>query len=264
MNGPFELLLFVATPGMARAADDAGIDGLVIDWESRGKAERQTGYDTQINRQTPDDLRAVRAVTQLPIVCRLNPYGPWTPGEVEQAVIDGADEIMLPMVRGRDDVARTLDLASGRVPVGILIETADASCQPQVFSDLPLSRVYVGLHDLAIERGSTNPFEAVADGTVERVRDACTMAFGFGGLTLPDRGTPIPCRLLMAEMARLGCRFSFLRRSFLRDVPPEKFEEGVRAIRAALATAGADGASDRRALVEAIMRWEQGPCAAGR
>jgi len=83
---------------------------------------------------------------------------------------------------------------------------------------LPLTRVYLGLHDLAIERRTPNPFRAISDGIVERVRSAFQIPFGFAGLTLPDRGFPIPCRLLIAEMARLGCSFSFLRRSFLRDI----------------------------------------------
>jgi hypothetical protein len=76
----------------------------------------------------------------------------------------------------------------------------------------------VGLNDLAIDRACPNIFQAVIDGTVENIRQAFTVPFGFAGLTLPDRGFPIPCRLLIGEMARLKCQFSFLRRSFHRDI----------------------------------------------
>src|SRR5205823_7797724 len=104
---------------------------------------------------------------------------------------------------------------------------------------LPLSRVYVGLNDLAIDRGAPSIFTAVADGTVERLRGHFRAPFGFGGLTLPDRGSPIPCRLLIAEMARLDCAFSFLRRSFIRDTAGHKMQPMVSRIRTALLEASA-------------------------
>jgi hypothetical protein len=37
------------------------------------------------------------------------------------------------------------------------------------------------------------------------------------GLTRPDAGHPVPCRLLVGELARLGAAFTFLRRSFHAD-----------------------------------------------
>ncbi len=58
----------------------------------------------------------------------------------------------------------------------------------------------------------------MTDGTVDQVRRAFHVPFGVAGLTLPERGEPIPCRLLIGEMARLDCHFSFLRRSFHRDI----------------------------------------------
>ena len=79
-----------------------------------------------------------------------------------------------------------------------------------------LEHVGVSIAKEAEDIGSI--FAAVADGTLERARRPFDVPFGFGGLTLPERGVPIPCRLLMGEMGRLGCRYSFLRRSFHRDV----------------------------------------------
>jgi hypothetical protein len=83
---------------------------------------------------------------------------------------------------------------------------------------LPLSRVYVGLNDLAIDRKKRFIFSALADGTVDYIRQYIKVPFGFAGLTLPDCGYPIPANLLYSEMARLLCSFAFLRRSFLRDI----------------------------------------------
>ncbi|MGW8178491.1 MAG: hypothetical protein ACWGQW_06970, partial [bacterium] len=86
-------------------------------------------------------------------------------------------------------------------------------------------------------RKSPSIFDAVADGTVERVRAHFEIPFGFGGLTLPDCGAPIPCRLLIAEMARLDSNFSFLRRSFHRDIRGKRMATEVPRIKRALAEA---------------------------
>ncbi len=96
---------------------------------------------------------------------------------------------------------------------------------------------------------------------MERVRAASRAPFGFGGLTVPERGAPVPCRLLMGEMIRLGCAFSFLRRSFHRDVRDVPVEDAVPRMRAALARAAArppgDVARDRRALEGALLHAGQ-------
>jgi hypothetical protein len=234
MPTPFQLLLFAHTPTIAAAAETAGVDGLVVDWELRGKDERQAGFDTEINAHTREHLRSVRGATTLPIVCRLNGYGPWTSEEIEAALGDGADELLLPMVRRAEDAARTLDAVRGRAGVGVLIETNEAVRCRGALARLPLSRIYVGLNDLAIDRGSSNIFDALVDGTVEAVRHDIDVPFGFGGLTVPQLGRPVPCHLLINEMARLRCAFSFLRRSFMRDVPLGDFAMATIQIRAAL------------------------------
>jgi hypothetical protein len=171
------------------------------------------------------------------VICRINAFGPRTTQEVERAIGEGVDELLLPMVRRVDEVVSILELVGGRCGVGILVETV-AACElaPQL-GTLPLSRVYVGLNDLAIDRRSRTIFAPLVDGTMERLRPCFDMPFGFGGLTLPERGDPIPCRLLIAEMARLRCQFSFLRRSFHRDIEGRDIHREVPALLAALSDA---------------------------
>lgn len=262
-----ELLLFATDPLLVRAGTAAGVDGVIVDWERRGKARRQQGADTQINHDTLDDLIAVRTATDARVICRINGHYAGTKAEVDQACAAGAAEILLPMVRHPREVEATMAAADGRCTVGIMIETEAAVTHAAVLGRMPVSRVYLGLNDLAIERGSANLFEAVADGTVERVCAAVEAPVGFGGLTLPDRGSPIPCRLLMSEMARLRCAFSFLRRSFLRDVPPARLPEAVRRIRSALAAARRRSAHqvdhDRQTLAAAIHAWSATATATG-
>ncbi len=93
-----------------------------------------------------------------------------------------------------------------------------------------LKRVYVGLNDLAIARKTESIFTALIDGTIERIRPLFHVPFGLGGLTLPDRGYPIPCRLIMSELARLRCTFTVLRRSFHADTVQEEVGDAVKRI----------------------------------
>lgn len=259
----FSLLLFSTDPARIREAVAAGIDAILVDWENRGKQQRQADADTEINHDTLDDLRRVRAATDARVICRINGYDPdVTPREAAAAIEAGADELLLPMARRPEEVERTLDLAGGRAGVGMLIETTVAVRRVEQFAALPLARVYVGLNDLAIERRTPNLFTAVADGTLDAVRRAFRAPFGFGGLTLPERGAPIPCRLLIGEMARLGCSFSFLRRSFRADTEGRDLRVEVPRIRQALSEAAARPATavvaDRRRLIEAIEAWRPG------
>jgi citrate lyase beta subunit len=226
-----ELFLFTTDADYAREALAAGIDGLVVDWEHLGKQQRQLGADTEVNHDTVEDLVRLRRGIDAPILVRIHAAGDASAREVEEAIDGGATEILLPMVRRVDDVTHVLELIDGRCGLGILIETADAVRIAEELCALPLSRVYVGLNDLSIDRGIANIFASVADGTVEQVRGACARPFGFAGLTHPDGGSPIPCRLLIDEMVRLDCAFSFVRRSFRRDVQRYGVVETVRALR---------------------------------
>jgi hypothetical protein len=255
----FELALFTARPELVSAAGAAGIDTIVVDWERAGKAERQKGADTQIGSDGPEDLRRVRAATAARVICRVNRPGKGTEAEIDLACDLGADEVLIPMVEEPCEVVRALDRARGRCGVGLLVETLGAVAAAGELARLPLTRAYVGLNDLAIARGTPNIFRPVVDGLLEEVRRPFRVPFGFGGLTIPHGGIPIPCRLLIAEMDRLGCDFGFLRRSFLRDVPAEIFPDAIAGLRRELdAARGRDAAGrarDREELVAAVGAW---------
>lgn len=231
---PFELLLFSAAPDVIAAACSTDIDAFVVDWENQGKYERQRGADTQINHDTVADLQRVRAATTRTVICRINGVNPTTRREVAQAIDAGADELLVPMARHPRELETVLRLVRGRCAVGMLLETREAVANAADFATLPLRRVYFGLNDYSIATGARSIFDAVADGTVARTLEVFDVSCGFGGLTLPACGTPLPCRLLMAEYARLHCGFCFLRRSFLRDADHRDLAGSVRQIRHAL------------------------------
>jgi hypothetical protein len=233
----FELFLFTRDGALARSAIAAGVDGIVIDLERNGKRIRQIGADTEVNEDTIEDLRFMRGMTTARILCRINAVGGDTKHEVEAVIAAGADELLLPMVRDIDDVECVLDVANGRIGVGILVETRDAVANAGRLGRLPLTRAFVGLNDLAIERRSPSIFSPLSDGTVAEVRNAFRARFGVAGLTIPEGGDPLPSRLLAGELARLQCDFTFLRRSFKRDTRDRSLDIEVPRIRDALRTA---------------------------
>lgn len=213
-----ELFLFTTDPQHAAAVVRAGAAGVVVDWEIRDKHRRQLGEGTEVNTHTPADLARVRAATTGRVLCRVDGAGPHTPAQIELAVALGADEVLLPMVREPADVDLALAAAAGRCGVGILVETQEAVDRVGELARRPLSRVYVGLNDLRIDRGSSALFAPLVDGTVQAVRRAVRCPLGVAGLTRVGRGAPVPTRLLTAELARLDASFTFLRRSFRADV----------------------------------------------
>lgn len=215
---PIDLYAFYRPGTDLTAFAAAGITGLVIDWEAKNKNLRQAGFNTEINLHSASDLTAACAQDALPVLCRINGPNLYSQEEVDIAASSGAKEIILPMVRSAEQVEAALDAIGGRCQLAIMIETKDAVENAHLLSHLPISRVYVGLNDLCIDRGSHNLFEPLIDGTLEHLREEFRIPLGYAGLTHADSGSPIPCHLLIYKMASLGCNFTFLRRSFYHDL----------------------------------------------
>jgi HpcH/HpaI aldolase/citrate lyase family len=259
-----DFVLFECRQEASRAAVAAGIDSLIVDLEWRDKERRQQGADTEINCDRVESLADLVAAGARQRFCRVNAWGEWTAAEVERALEQGATHLFLPMAREASVVERFVRQLDGRAAAGALIETADAVERAAEFAATGLSYVYVGLNDLSIDRGRRPLFEPVADGTVEGVRAALPgVAFGFAGATVVDGGDPVPCRLLLGEMARLDCAFTFLRRSWRREVADRDAATEIARLRATWRKLGArDSAAvarDREALLAAIAAAERPP-----
>jgi hypothetical protein len=215
----FELMLFENSSKNAHAIIPFGIRRFILDWEHLGKVNRQEGFDTEIKPGRPEDLVAIARIPDALTWCRINRYGSYTRDEIECAIFSGVIGIFLPMVTSPKEVEDFLRIVNHRCQVGILIETKEALVRIDELAKFPLDRVYFGLNDFAISRGGGSIFCALLDGSVESARVAFSQTpFGFGGVTAIGYGFPVPCSRLIEEMARLKCQFSFLRRSYRKDV----------------------------------------------
>lgn len=228
-----DLFAFYSNIELSRELDNNGVDGFVIDWEHLGKEDRQYMYDTQINLHTKNDLVDLRKTTKRPIICRTNAPEFLNEIEISEAIDGGADEILIPMIRNQQEVELILEMVNGRIPVGIMVETREAIEMLDFFNQFQLSRCYVGLNDLSIARKTSNIFQPLTDGLLADIRKKINIPFGFGGLTHPKLGSPLPCEVLISQMVLYKTSFTFLRRSFYRDIQFFDIKTILKAIREA-------------------------------
>ena len=174
MSKPLDLFLFTVDPIFGRTALSAGISAFVVDWEQKGKTQRQVGFDTEINTDTVNDIRIMASQPGFRVVCRINSMGSQIQEEVDSAIEAGATVLILPMVETPREVERYMECVGGRVSAGILVETVVACSRAKEFASLGVDRVYVGLNDLSISRGRNNIFEPFIDGAVDRLRKSFT------------------------------------------------------------------------------------------
>lgn len=228
---PLELVLFESDPVRASAAHAQGISSFIFDVEAHGKRDRQRAFDTDISAVSLDELSTFVTKSKIRPICRLDSWHDGTASDVERAIASGASELIFPMVRTAVEVEHLLSLVAGRVPSGIMIETEEILDCVSEIGRMPLSRAYVGLNDLMISRGGRNLFEPMIDGTIDRIRSQIgSVWFGVAGATRVDGGSPVPFRLLLADLARLDVEFTMLRRSFRRDVELDKIGPAIQGI----------------------------------
>jgi hypothetical protein len=248
LDDQLALFLFTTDLKCALRAQEAGIDSVIVDWEWRGKRERQAGYSTEVNADTPEDVAALAERLRIPVTVRVDRMQENTGHDVELALDHGAGMIMLPMAEQASDVERFVRLVRGRATTIIQIETESLVQQCKALRSVDWDCAYIGLNDLMVSRRASWIWEPLVDGTVERIFDILhDRTVGFGGVTVVGGGKPLPFIELLREMARLGCRLSFLRRTFKAEILDRDICAEMGAVRAAWAAA-------RRRGPEAVRR----------
>lgn len=214
-----KLMYITNDPAVARIAVDAGVDRIFIDMEVLGKAERQGGMDTVQSHHVPADIAAVRSAIgdRAEIMARVNPLNPDSQAEINAAVANGADAIMLPMWRTAENLRQLVQMVGGRAKVMPLLETdaaaehlADAVRVPGV------DQMHIGLNDLHLCYHRKFLFQLLTDGTVDRLCTqlrAAGLPFGFGVVGRPGSGA-LPAEYIIGEHYRLGSQYVILSRSF--------------------------------------------------
>lgn len=215
------LMLLTNDRQFAKTAQSAGVDRIFVDLEFLNKRERQRSRNTLISDHTLEDVGMMRSIlTKSKLLVRTNPPNPSLRSEVHQALENGADVLMLPMVVDADEVKEYVDYVAGRASVSIMIETTQALARIEKILDVPgIDEVFIGLNDLHIGFGLTFMFELLSGGIVEYVADILNereISFGFGGIAKIGEGL-LPAEYIIGEHYRLGSQSVILSRTFRND-----------------------------------------------
>jgi HpcH/HpaI aldolase/citrate lyase family len=230
-----ELLQITNDPVLAAQCD--AMDGMriFVDLERNGKQERQAGRNTFLSTHQMADIAPIAVVLKRArLMVRLNPVFAGSGAEIDESIAAGAQMLMLPMFRGKADLAAFCALVDGRVPVVALLENADALHSIKDWIATPgLAEVFMGLNDLHISLGMRFMFEPLARGLVDSVAATVHqqgLRFGFGGIARVDQGQ-INGATVLGEHLRLGSQAVILSRSFHSDAETSNFAQDIAALR---------------------------------
>ena len=229
-------------PKIAMIAQDAGVDRVWVDMEYKGKEDRQAGMNTVKSMHTVEDVRRLRPLlTSSALQVRINPLDGDSEKEVNDVIAAGADYIMLPMFKTREDVESFISLVGGRAKTILLLETAEAAESLESYVDLKgIDEIHIGLNDLHLSYKKDFMFELLTDGTVGRLARVLRehhVRFGFGGIARIGYGM-LPAEKILTEHYHLGSQMAILSRAFCNanlvedpETVREDFVVGVRKIR---------------------------------
>ena len=216
----FVLTLFTNNPGLAKAANDAGINRIGLDLEKIGKEHRQDASKAWISNHQIHELQAIRdQLTQAALFCRTNPIHAGSRNEIDYLIDQGVAVLMLPMFRTVKEAATFIEMVDGRAFVSLLVETAAAAMRLKEIVKLPgIGEIHFGLNDMYLDMKLSNHFEVLTSGLLEMLSDIALTAgipFGLAGIgRVNDSRLPISSDLIYAQYPRLGATRALVARVF--------------------------------------------------
>lgn len=219
MTNDLKLMLFTHDSAFAKQAEDAGIDRIVVDFEFRGKAARQSGYHLEVNKASLSELKEIRKAVTIPVLARTNPIWSESREEISAIISEGADIVMLPMFRTKYEVHKFIEFAGKGIKKNLLFETKKSVEIVRELHPFQFDEYYIGLNDMAVDYGLSFAYDVLQHNVVSHIRQSLPdRPFGFGGITVSDGGSPLTTRKIMKQMAKYNCSLAILRRAFKRDI----------------------------------------------
>ncbi|MFC4710139.1 aldolase/citrate lyase family protein [Enterococcus eurekensis] len=237
-----KLMYITNNTEVAKVAEKSGVDWLFIDLEINGKEDRQGHLDTVISRHHITDVKKIKEVLHTSeLIVRVNPIFQGSKAEIDRVIADGADIIMLPFFKTKNEVETFVRYVSGRVKTMLLLETPEAvGVIDDILSVDGIDFIHIGLNDLHLGYGLTFMFELLSDGTVEKLCNKFkekNIPYGFGGIAQLGQGA-LPAEYIIGEHYRLNSTMVILSRSFcdmnkIKNIEEaeELFERGISEVR---------------------------------
>lgn len=203
---------------LAKYAEESSIERIMVDLEVLGKDERQGHLNTVFSKHTYQDIENIRnVISKSNLLVRINPINENSKEEIERVISLGADIIMLPMFKTKQEVEIFIDYVDKRVKTCLLLETAQAVARLNDILEVKnIDEIHIGLNDLHLSMGLDFMFELLSGGLVEylanKIRDK-NIKFGFGGVARLGEGM-LDASLILSEHYRLGSSMVILSRDF--------------------------------------------------
>lgn len=202
--------------------ESAGIQRIMVDLETLGKAERQSGLNSVQSNHSFDDIINLRnKLTRSALMVRSNPWNKNSPEEIDRIIDCGADIIMLPMFRRTEEVEVFLKAVNGRAKTILLLETPQAFVMTEeVLKSGGFDELFIGLNDLSLAMSLDFMFELLAGGVVESIGNLCEkyqIPFGFGGIGTLNSGA-ISGLSIIQQHARLNSSLVILSQTFKSEI----------------------------------------------
>ncbi len=242
-----EFSLITGNLEFASAAESLGIDRILLDLETKGKAARQAGGGLFLSNHTIDLVPRMRSIlSKAALVVRINPVDQESREEIDEVIGGGAHFLMLPYFHSASEVRQFVELVDGRAKTILLIETRGAVENLREILEVEgVDELHLGLNDLTISFGRRVMLEVICDGVVDQILEVIRprgLPFGIGGIgRLSRQDLPVNPERVLADHVRVGATRGWLGRSFRLDMEA-RMDTGELAHEVAL-------------LRESILRW---------
>lgn len=218
---------------VAEIAQDYGVDRIWIDLESLGKEERQKNMNTVKSKHKIEDIKKIKPILKKSeLLVRVNPINLNSEKEIEKVIEAGADIIMLPMWKSKEEVELFLAYVNKRVRTTLLLETREGvECLDDILIMGGFDEIHIGLNDLHLSYKLSFMFELLSNGIVEKICkkiQGYNIPFGFGGISKLGDGL-LPAEQILIEHYNLKSTRVILSRGFC-DVKKIKTEKELRVL----------------------------------
>ncbi len=214
-----KLLYITNNDRVALAAERSGVDRIWIDLEVLGKEQRQKNLNTVKSSHTVEDIKKIAPLLKkADLLVRINPWNENSKKEIDEVVDAGADIIMLPYWKTKEEVLNFITYLNGRCRSLLLLETKEAVNELEsVLGIKGIDEIHIGLNDLRLSYGYKDMFEPFANGLLDELSSAIKRSgipFGIGGIGQFGLGLSPSPEELIAEHYRLGSTAVILSRTF--------------------------------------------------
>lgn len=193
----------------------------LIDLEYLGKKIRQKSTNCWFSDHSLENISSLKNfLPEKKIIVRINPLNENSKNEINDVILRGANYIMLPMFRTRNELVRFLDLVDGRAEPYPLFETSESLLKIEnILAGLDIKKLHIGLNDLRIDLGNKFIFETIYNGFLDKPINFLkkyNYDYGIGGIARSGEGL-IPPEILLGEYVRLGSKCAILSQTFHRN-----------------------------------------------